>query len=164
MTRRLMLLSLLLLAACGFEPVYGVHRGMPVGGEEKLGQVDIGNIPDREGQYLRNALIDRFYRDSRPADPQYFLAMEPVYENLTDLDITKTADATRGQLRLDTTITLTDRNSTVLLTRPLRATTSYNKLASEFSTRVAEENARTNALDEIARQIEMQLTLYFKRI
>ncbi len=157
-------LSLLSLTACGFHPVYGVNKYTPVGVESKLAQTSIGNIPDREGQYLRNALIDRFYREGRPDDPVYSLNVSPLEETKTDLDITTTSDATRGQLRIATTITLNHRaTGEKVLQRNLSAYTSYNIIASEFATRVSEDNARLNAINDLARQIETQLTLYFKR-
>lgn len=164
MKKILVIASLLLLAACGFEPMYGRNINEYTGVESNLAQVDIGNIPDREGQYVRNALIDRFYRTGRPANPIYDLSIDPIVESLVDLDITKSSDATRGQLREQTKIRLTDhRTGQVVLERDLRSITSYNILGSEFATRVTEDNARTNALDDLARQIEMQLNLYFKR-
>lgn len=157
-------LMVLALAACGFEPLYGRNVNEPVGVENRLALVDIGNIANREGQYLRNALIDRFYRSGRPGDPLYKLDVSDVRETLIDLDITKSADATRGQLRLDTKIVLSDaRNGQVLLQRDISAITSYNILGSEFATRVSEDNTRLNALDDLARQIELQLNLYFKK-
>lgn len=154
----------LLLSACGFHPVYGVNKYTAVGVETKLENIEIGNIPDREGQFLRNALIDRFYRGGRPVNPAYSLSIDPIEESLTDLDITKTADATRGQLQLQTRMRLTrNSDSAELLQRTLRSTTSYNILSSEFATRVTEQNARENALSDLARQIELQIDLYFKR-
>ncbi len=160
----ILIAALLSLAACGFRPVYGVNRDMPIGIEEKLSQVSIGNIPDREGQYLRNALIDRFYRAGRPVDPVWSLSLKPLVESLSELDITKAADTTRAQLRIETVITLKDlRTGETLLVRNLAAITSYNVLGSEFATRVTEDNARNNALDDLARQVEMQLGLYFRR-
>ena len=126
--------------------------------------MDIGNIPDREGQYLRNALIDRFYRSGRPVNAAYDLDIDRITETLVDLDITKSSDATRGQLKVQTRLKLIGRASgSVVLERDVRSITSYNILGSEFATRVTEDNARTNALDDLARQIEMQLNLYFKR-
>jgi LPS-assembly lipoprotein len=153
-----------IVSACGFEPVYGVNRNMALGVEDYFGAVEIGNIPDYEGQYLRNALIDRFYRSGRPAGPRYELNISPLDETLIDIDITKTSDATRGQLRMATGFTLKDKvTGEIVLTRSIQAITSYNILASEFSTRVTEDNARKNALDDLARQIELQLGLYFRR-
>ncbi len=157
-------LSLLTLAACGFHPVYGVNKHTATGVEEHLAQVSIGNIPDREGVYLRNALIDLFYRSGRPGNVEYSLAVEPIAESTRDLDITVDADATRGQLRLSTQINLVEnKTGKTLIQKNLQALASYNILASEFTNRVSEQNTRQNALDDLARQIENALTLYFKR-
>lgn len=158
-------LILLSAAGCGFRPLYGTAGPDAGAAATRLDAVSIGNIPNREGQYLRNALIDRFYRSGEPADPAYILTVAPVRERLTDLDITKSSDATRGQLRLETHIRLSDGpTGNPLLSRDLTAITSYNILNSRFTTRVAEDNARLNALDDLARQIEAQLALYFQRM
>lgn len=166
MKNLLLITTLMLLTACGFEPVYGTmgKDEASSAAESNLAQIYISNIPDREGQYLRNALIDRFYRNARPREPLYTLNVNPIKEGIYDLDITKTSDTTRAQLRLDTGIALIDnRTGETVMTRNIRAITSYNILASEFSTRVSEENARENALDDLARQIELQASLYFNR-
>jgi LPS-assembly lipoprotein len=157
------LVCLASLAACGFEPLYGTHQGALVGAEEKLAQVEIGDIPNREGQYLRNALIDRFYRSGRPVSPAYILKIDEMRERESKLDVTKTADATRGQLRYNVHLSLHDASSgKVLLERNLLSVASYNILDSEFATRVTEDNARLNALQDLATQIELQLNLYFR--
>lgn len=159
-----LLASILLLAACGFHPVYGVNKYTDVGVEEHLAQVSISNIANREGQYLRNALIDRFYRNGRPATTKYVLNVEDVRESLINLDITKDSNTTRGQLRLDSNFNLVSKETgQVLMTRRLRSIASYNILGSEFATRVSEDNTRLNALEDMAAQIEQQLSLYFKR-
>ncbi|MCB9988108.1 MAG: hypothetical protein H6868_02100 [Rhodospirillales bacterium] len=156
---------LFVLSACGFSPMYGSHSAMEsaaVSGQ--MDRIYIDNIKDRSGQFLRNALIDRFYKSGRPADPLYTLEIKPVEERITDLDITKTSDATRAQLRLDTEMTLVDKTTgETLLKRELMAMTSFNILEGRFTTRVSERNARENALNDLARQIELQLALYFDR-
>ena len=132
--------------------------------QDSLASIYIENIPDREGQFLRNNLIDRFYQNGRPADPAYKLYIEKIDEKIDDLDITKSSDATRAQLRLSTKLTLQDtRTSSVILKRDVSAITSYNILQSQFTTRVSENDARENALKELAAQIERQLSLYFNR-
>jgi LPS-assembly lipoprotein len=164
MKKYIAIASILLLAACGFQPMYGRNIHEQTGVENELPLVDIGNIPDREGQYLRNALIDRFYRDGRPAETRYALSVPAIHEDISDLDITKSSDATRAQLQLSAEMTLTDKETNqVVIRRSLRSITSYNILGSEFATRVSEENARQNVLDDLARQIEMQINLYLKR-
>lgn len=154
----------LMLAGCGFSPVYGSKAAAPAV-EATLDQVHIDNIPDRAGQVLRNALIDRFYRNGRPGDAaRYTLRVAAIQETRTNLDITKGASATRAQLRLDTQVTLIDnRGMNTVMERRLLAITSYNILQSQFTTRVAEEAARQAALDDLAGQIERHIALHFNR-
>lgn len=164
MKKFLTLLALIVLAACGFEPVYGVNRNTHTGVEEKLEQISISNIPDREGQFLRNELITRFYRSGRPASPQWSLDLERISESLTDLDITKDAEASRGRLRLATSLQLKDlKTGETVLKHSIISIASYNILASEFTNRVSEQNARENALKDLARQVEQYVTLYLKK-
>lgn len=159
--------SALSLSACGFEPMYassGAKAAQTGAVQSDLALVEIANIPNREGQFLRNALIDRFYRDGRPVEARYRLTVQPIRETKTDLDITKTSDATRGQLRLNTSMTLVDVSTgQAVLSRPLSSIGSYNVLGSEFANRVTEQNTRDNALNDLARQIELQVGLYLKR-
>lgn len=151
------------VAACGFTPVYGT-QSEKAGVQAHLSDIKISNIPNREGQYLRNLLVDNFYRYGYPANPRFLLNIDPINESSADLDITKTADSTRAQLSLSTQIRLFEQGSDKeLINRSLRAVTSYNILASEFATRVAEQNAREAALNDLARQIETRIALYFKR-
>jgi len=161
--RVLFLGAVLALAGCGFSPLYGSH-GDNAAVAQHFDSVAIGNIPNREGQYLRNALIDRLYSSGRPAAPRYVLQISQVRESVTDLDITKSSSATRAQLRLNAEMKLRDAATDhVVLERGLTAITSYNILQSQFTTRVSEDDARRAALDDLARQTEQQLALYFDR-
>lgn len=152
----------LAVSACGFRPLYGTHSAARTADvAAALEDVRINSIPDRSGQYLRNALIDRFYRGGRPVDPAYTLHVAPLRETLTDLDITKSSSATRAQLRLDADIALIEQaGGATVMRRKLIAITSYNILQSRFTTRVSEDAARQSALDDLAAQIERHLALY----
>jgi len=168
MTKHFMLpLSILCLAAlpaCGFHPVYGVNKYTPLGAETKFQQISIGNIPNREGQYLRNALIDRLYRDGRAKNISYNLSISRLNETQRDLDVTIDSDTTRAQLRIETIMTLTHKETReTLIKRHLNSTASYNVLGSEFTNKVSEQSTRENIIDDLARQIEMQISLYFKQ-
>lgn len=163
-TNILILLCICALPACGFTPLYGTQSP---GGDDVRASFDsihIAVINDREGQALRNMLMDKLYSSGRPADPVYNLEIAPLSQKITDLDITKSADATRAQLRLDTAMVLrNNRSGEVLLERELTAITSYNVLDSRYTTRVSEQYARESALGELAEQIERNLALYFNR-
>lgn len=153
---------MLSLASCGFQPMYGDKAAQidaPVAAA--LSQVEISIIPNHEGQSLRNQLIDRFYTQGYPDNPAYRLDIPLIQEIRTDMDITKSSESTRAQLRLKTTMSLTDRKTgQVVLTRDLFALASFNVLESEFATRVTEDKARENAITDLARQVELNLTLY----
>ncbi|MFP4098239.1 MAG: LPS assembly lipoprotein LptE [Alphaproteobacteria bacterium] len=156
----------LFCAACGFQPMYGSYSEAKANGragiQAQLARIEVANIKDREGQILRNALIDRFYQEGRPVDARYTLQVSDIAEATDDLDITITSDATRAQLKLSTVMTLVDNETNaVVLERGLKAVASYNIMNSEFATRVSEKNVRENALKDLARQIERHLALYF---
>ena len=161
--RALAIIALLSLSACGFSPVYGTHSQSAQKSEASatLQQVRIAPLPDREGQYLRNALIDQFYRNGYPDRPKYQLNIDALSERKTAFDITIESEATRYQLKISTTLNLIDLASGKnVLKRKLYAVSSYNVLTSEFTTRVSEQNAREAILNDLARQIEQQITLY----
>ncbi len=157
--------SVLVLSGCGFQPVYGTHRAAPsvAGGPtaRALSRIDIAIIPDRAGQMLRNDLIDRLYREGYPTNPVATLHIRQLDERKTELDLTKASEATRAQLRISTKMQLLDSEEKVLLDRDLSTITSYNVLGSEFATRVSEEDARQNAIHDLARQVELILSLYY---
>ena len=157
--------ALLLLTACGFSPMYGNNASTNNASiKSNLDQITIAIIPNREGQFLRNLLIDRFYNNGYPATPLYDLKVSTIRENVVDFDITIDSDATRRQLTLTTKMALIDAQSKQsVLTRDISAITSYNVLESEYSTIVTEQSAREAALNEIARQIELQIALHLKR-
>jgi len=150
----------ILLNACGFTPVYK-NTENNAGPTSALSGIEIAIIKDRDGQFLRNALIDRLYRDGYPTTPRYRLVVQDLEETISDFDITVDSEATRRQLELRTTFKLFEiGNEKPLITRPLIATTSNNVLESEFSTLVTEQSARESALNDLARQIQRQLAVF----
>ena len=162
----LFLSAFLLLSACGFSPIYGENAPRnDISAKSTLDQIEIAIIPNREGQYLRNLLIDRFYSNGYPATPRYRLNISPIRERVIDFDITIDDEATRRQLQIDTGMKLIDtaQNNKTILSRPLSAITSHNVLESEYSTIVTEQSAREAALKDIARQVELQIILFLNR-
>ena len=153
----------LLCTACGFQPMYGNSQSIGgveqnAGVQEQLAQIEINNIPNREGQFLRNALIDRFYKNGSSIESRYTLDISEITETTYDMDITVTSDATRAQLTLSMTMTLIDNESgEETIKRSFKSSSSYNIMNSEFATRVSEQNTRENALNDLARQIELQI-------
>jgi LPS-assembly lipoprotein len=152
------LFALLFLTACGFTPVYGTKTV-----SNDLSNIDIAIIPDEEGQIVRNHLIDAMYNDGYPSNPQYRLVVSPVQESIVEIGIDRDDEASRAQLRQETTMRLIDLDDKVVLQRKVRATSGYNILAGQFTTFVTEEDARKQALKALSNNIITQLELYFNR-
>ena len=165
MMRFIPLIAVICLTACGFSPMYGnMSQSNNANVVSQLNQTSIAIIPNRDGQFLRNELIDRFYKAGMPANPRYDLQISQIVETVSDYDITIESEATRRQLKLTTSMELIDKQSEkIVLKRSLLAITSHNVLESEFSTLVTEQSAREAALVDLAKQVERQLTLYFSR-
>ena len=153
------------LTACGFEPVYkNASVGTPSQTSRFLNTVEIAIIPNREGQILRNALIDRIYSGGYPHNPEYRLLISPIAEKIVEIGIDKDDNASRAQLRQETIMNLVRiDNGQTILTRPVRATTGYNILLGQFTTFVTENDAREQAIRTLADNIVTQLELYFVR-
>ena len=155
------------LSGCGFRPLYGAEVSSDINHKDNaphvfFAQIQIASIPDRDGQFLYNLLLDRLNHTGVPQNPRYVLKIESVQQQTRDLDLTKRADATRAQMRLSVRFRLIDaQTQTTLFTRHVRATTSYNILGSRFATRVSAQSARESGLSDLARQIEENLAIYF---
>lgn len=151
--------TLFILSACGFTPVYG-DKSLP----SSIGTIEVKTIPNRDGQIVRNHLIDRLYKDGYPTNPDYFLTVSSIKERIIEIGIDIDDEASRAQLRQEATVTLTDaKTNKSVLTRTVRATSGYNILLGQFTTFVTEENARNQALKVVAEDILTQLELYFNQ-
>lgn len=147
------------LAACGFTPLYG-----PQSGAAQLPAIEIANIPDREGQYLRNFLIDRLYKNGRPVDAPYILSVAPLNKKTTNMGIRKDATSTRGIMEMTTTVTLTDKSTEkIVLTRNVRSVGGYNQLDNQFASLISEQRLTDHAVEDIGNEIMTELGLYFSK-
>lgn len=158
----LLALSPVVLGACGFTPVYGTASQQGHVGAA-LANVQIDPIGDRNGQILRNNLIDRFYTDGRPADPRYRLAVS-VSAMEEELGIQKDATATRARLRLQASYELIDTHNGQVVYRTFsRSVISFNLLDSQFAVLASRQDAYDRGLTELADDIRTRLALYFAR-
>jgi LPS-assembly lipoprotein len=163
-------LCVLALSACGFDPVYGDKAPVSSQAKEQSTQqifndIEIALIPDWSGQFLRNQLMDRFYvaGTAPQTNPRYKLEIAPIAEQILQLDVTKEAETTRAQMRMRSNMILRDQmTNQIVLQRDLSSSSSYNILGSEFASQVAAKAAREGTLQDLARQIELAVSLYFR--
>ena len=157
----LFLFFCLLLAGCGFHPVYGSHgaeSGSPVALD--LNNIAIDTIPDRHGQMLRNNLIDRMYGKNRPAQPLYTLKVN-INANEEDLGILANASATRSLLNMHGEYSLVDAQGKEILRGTTHSVASFDKLDQMYGTVAARQDAYERTLHEVSEQIVNRLSLYF---
>ncbi|MFN7115114.1 MAG: LPS assembly lipoprotein LptE [Alphaproteobacteria bacterium] len=151
-------------AACGFQPMYAVpdsaaHKSVAA----QYADIEILNIPDRDGQYLRNALIDRIYVAGRPASARYALEIAPLQKTATNQAVRKDATYTRSLMEISTRLRLRDRESgEVVLDRAQRAQGSYNLLDNQFATISSRDSLNDRLLEELADSIQTALALHFR--
>jgi LPS-assembly lipoprotein len=148
------------LGGCGFRPLYGKtvpDKNVPA----DFSAVAIAPIPDRVGQELRNYLLDMLTPRGRPRDPVYTLKVR-LDEKINDLAIDSSGLATRANLRLDANYALVkDGSGESVVKGTSLAVSSYNLVTADFSNLTAENDARSRAALQIARQIRARLGAYF---
>ena len=150
----------LLSAGCGFSPIYGAHGQGDNPVARELSNVYIENIPDSDGQFLRNKLIDRLYFNGRPAHPAARLAIT-LQSSENAMGVQKDATISRSQLVMGATYVLRDNDGRELFKGLARSLASYSKLDAQYGTLAAQRNAFERALGEISEQIVNRLSLYY---
>ncbi len=152
---------LFLLAACGFSPIYGSRDGKGAPTTDALSQVFIENIPDENGQKLRNKLMDRMYYGGRPAAPKEILSVA-LTSTEVDLGIQKDATSMLRELTLRATYTLVNKEDAgTLLSGAASSIVLYSKLDAQYGTLAAQRNAYDRAINEVAEQILGRLSLFY---
>ena len=165
-SRRLLLLGQLgLLAACGFEPLYG-QRGVAGGSAaEELATIRIVPIADRTGQLLYNELRDRLNPRGKPANPRYILTIT-LEETAQTLAFRGDETATRANLNISAAYQLRravseseSGNDEVVTSGLARITTAYDILESQFATLVSIDDARARSVRALGDDIQARLAV-----
>jgi LPS-assembly lipoprotein len=156
-------LCALLLAGCGFTPLY--QDPEPAAGEVSVGNelaaVQIAPIPDRVGQLVRNDLLYRTRGREDGGGADYRLDVR-LTESISELAVESTGFATRSNLRLSAVYTLVDLGTgRRLVNGRSRAISSYNIVDASFSTLTAQNAARERAAARVAEDIRARLAAYF---
>ena len=148
---------LLCLSGCGF---YAVHSERSQASIAVLSTVDIGLIPNRTGQMLRNELLQKM-QPRGPARPARFTLLVSLKEVLQELGIQKDAVATRANLILNAEFTVTDRkNGRQVYSGRARSVNSYDILTSDFATLSALGDARRRAVRQLAFDIRERISVW----
>jgi LPS-assembly lipoprotein len=149
----------LLLAGCGYRPLYGELGPGGVAVSEELATIRIEAIPDRIGQQLYNMLRERLNPYGKPDRAGYVLSVR-LAETRQNFFLEKDETATRANLTLKATYSLRRADTgDVVATGTSRAVSSYDILSSQFASVVSEEDARIRSARAISDDIRTRLAL-----
>lgn len=161
--RILLSLVLLLLGACGFEPVYGERPAQPGGSvRQALGSIEIAQVREREGQVLRNRLIDALTPRGPVAAPRYALEVE-LDEDVEGFAIRPDRAVTRERVEVRARMVLVDHTTgQPVIDETESVWTSYDIVQSDFANINAQRDARARAAEQLADRIVMRLATYLR--
>ncbi len=158
----LLLALALAVAGCGLRPLYGTNA-VGAGVADELAAIEVGIIPDREGQILRNVLITRLNPDGRPTAPRYELSVD-LDESQSGVTFESDRGTTRRNLTVTARFVLSDKaTGDPIFSDTVTEITSYNVLRDEFMTISGERDARERALTALGDSVRLRIALFLDR-
>ncbi len=152
------------LGGCGFQPLYGTAEP-DANVQAQLGEVQVGLIPERSGQLLRQALQSRLERGGTGTSRRYdlsvqlSLALEPIA-----IQVDNSASRVRVIGTANWVLTAQDAQRSTVASGSARESDGYNIINQQFFaaelTNTAVQRRMTEALAE---QIAIQLAMHFHR-
>lgn len=155
----------LLLAGCGFQPLYGTNS-VSASAATQLSQVRIRPIANRTGQLLYNKLRDRLNPGGKPADPAFILEVQ-LEERQERLLVERDETTSRINFILRANYELKQYGTgTVVDSGVAQTTISYDLLGSQyqFSTVTSEKDVRDRAAEQLSEDISTRLAIYFSAL
>lgn len=158
MIRALVLAMMLMLGACGLQPMYaGGSSGQVAGG---LTAIQVAPIPERAGWLVRNALVDRLGGES--ANPAFRLEVE-LDDNLIAFGIRGDSTTTRERRTLRARYRLVEIGTgEVVLDATAGSDAGIDVVSSEYATVAAEQTAQERLATMIADQMVSRIAVYVR--
>ena len=147
----------LFLTACGFHPLYTPHQGQ----SNISYPIKIATISNREGQILRNYLLDLLTPEGPPAHPCYILEIV-LTDTIRSTGINKDESTGRAEAILYASLTLKDaKTNTVVYMHSAKAINSYSIMSQNYyADLVAEVYAKKEATRLLAEKIALLLSTF----
>lgn len=144
--------ALLLLAACGFQPMYA-----PIGGGPAIGPVNIGQIDGKAGHVLRTELERQLAVEQGPGAPAQLQIT--LTERVTRLGIRLDESATRAELRLRANYILAPAGRGRIIRGSLIQVVTYDIPTAAFGEIAAQDDARERAAETLATRFRSELAM-----
>jgi LPS-assembly lipoprotein len=148
--------TILLLAGCGFHPLYADGKTGQVA--TSMRGIQVAPIPDRTGQLVRDGLERSFTASGNP-NYQLIVTLE---ESIEGFGIRQDESTTRERVSIVARYSLVDINTGKPVLQELaRSDVGVDKVRSEYATITAERAASARNADQLVRQITNRLAQFF---
>ena len=145
----------LVLAGCGFHPMYGSSLA------PALATVYVEPIAERNGYELRNTLIDALQSDGDKAGKRYNLKVT-LNESSQGIALQNDATITRYNNRLEAHYVLSDMQGHELTSGSQTELSAYNVVNSPYATLTAQQDSTKRAAKDVAERIHLDLGVWFR--
>ncbi|MAR79656.1 MAG: hypothetical protein CMM18_05450 [Rhodospirillaceae bacterium] len=145
------------LNGCGFQPLYGENKTQTLSILES--KIDIEKIKGRNGQILRNALLEQFGSDRNTTKT---ITLKVVLDkSIVPLAFRSDKTVTRFNVKIHADYLLQDKISNKILTRGSSSSiASYSVVLSEFANLSASKDAEERALIDLSKNISRLVGVY----
>ncbi len=157
------------LAGCGFHPLYetpdAASGTASAGVIASLSQIDVGLMPDRSGQVLREALEADLQRAGAPSFYRYHLN---VQNSVAVQSIGVQPDSSNSAVRYFATLSWSlapeGNRSVPLASGTAEATDSINEVDNQlFALSLQSDKLQRDLSRELAAQVTEELAIYFRK-
>ena len=156
MRKAAVIAACLLLAGCGFHPMYGSALA------PQMSSIYVEPIAERDGYELRTALIDLLNSDGRESGKKYRLKIT-LSESAQGIALQNDATITRYNNNLSAKYELTDAGGTIVKQGTQSELASYNVVNSPYASLVAQQDANKRAAQDMAEHIRLDLGVWFRQ-
>ena len=157
MRKAAIIAACVLLAGCGFRPMYGRSNLAP-----EMASIFVEPIADRDGYELRNTLIDLLHSDGEASGKAYRLKVV-LNENSQGIALQNDATITRYNTILNARYTLSDARGNMLTTGAQTELSAYNVVNSPYASLMAQQDSTKRAAQDSGQRIQLDLGVWFRQ-